>query len=456
MKRMLHCLISTAALVLFATGCITNPVTGKKELRVVSTAMEVGMGKKGYLPAQQAQGGSYETIPSVTKYVNEIGQKLAKVSDRPDLPYEFVVLNNNVPNAWAMPGGKISINRGLLLEMKDEAELAAVLAHEIVHAAAGHGAQNMQRSVAGQALMVGAGIALHDNQYKDLLVQGGQMGMMLGMMKYSRNAERDGDLYSMKYLKKAGYDTQAAVDLQQTFVEMKNRDGKGGSDSGGWLGGLFLTHPPSEERVANNRAALATYPPGGKRNRERYLHEIQPILENQEAYDSIEQGYAALKKGDSRSALRYAANAKQIEPRESHAYGLASKANLSAGNYREGLQNVEQALDLNPNYYEFHLIKGKLAEQLGDKQTAQRHLAQSQKLLPTATAAQALGLMAWDSGNQRSAINYWQQAAGSNSPAGRDAKSRLIKIQKAMQAEEAKRRAIQAERARRAAAAAGQ
>ncbi len=101
-------------------------------------------------------------LPDLTAYINEVGQKLAAVSDRP-LPYEFVVLNNPVPNAWALPGGKIAVNVGLLSELKNEAELAAVLGHEIVHAAARHGAKAQERGTLMQvglaAAQIGAAIS---------------------------------------------------------------------------------------------------------------------------------------------------------------------------------------------------------------------------------------------------------------------------------------------------------
>src|SRR4029453_1471540 len=119
-------------------GCATNPVTGKSELHLVSEAQEIQMGQQQYAPSRQCQGGDYVTDPTVTNYVRQVGNKLAAVADR-QLPYEFVVLNNGELNAWALPGGKLAINRGLLLELNNEAELAAVLRHEIVHAAARHG-----------------------------------------------------------------------------------------------------------------------------------------------------------------------------------------------------------------------------------------------------------------------------------------------------------------------------
>jgi len=127
-------LLSLLLIPIFLSGCATNPVTGRKELSLVSEAKEIDIGEQQYAPMRQSQGGDYVVDEELTKYISEIGQKLAAASDR-KLPYEFKVLNSSVPSAWALPGGKIVINRGLLTELKDEAELAAVIGHEIVHAA---------------------------------------------------------------------------------------------------------------------------------------------------------------------------------------------------------------------------------------------------------------------------------------------------------------------------------
>ena len=139
MRRIALLLPVLAALATLA-ACGVNPVTGKKEIQFVSEAQELKIGEQNYAPMRQAEGGDFDVLPEPTAYVNEVGQKLAAVADR-KLPYEFVVLNNSVPNAWALPGGKIAVNRGLLTELQSEAELAAVLGHEIVHAAARHGAK---------------------------------------------------------------------------------------------------------------------------------------------------------------------------------------------------------------------------------------------------------------------------------------------------------------------------
>ena len=101
-------LLATCAL---GSACSVNPVTGESELSLVSEAQEIALGEQQYAPSQQSQGGQYVVDPQLQSYVADIGHRLAAVSHRPGLPYDFVVLNNSVPNAWALPGGKIAVNR---------------------------------------------------------------------------------------------------------------------------------------------------------------------------------------------------------------------------------------------------------------------------------------------------------------------------------------------------------
>ena len=145
----------------------------------ISLVSEAGTeNRRTKLSACPAKSGRLRRRPWVQAYVQEVGKKLAAVSDRA-LPYEFVVINNSVPNAWAMPGGKIAINRGLLTELDSEAELAAVLGHEIVHAAARHSAQAVQRSALLQAAVLATGIATQDSNYGQVAVVGAGAGAAL-------------------------------------------------------------------------------------------------------------------------------------------------------------------------------------------------------------------------------------------------------------------------------------
>ena len=195
--------LPTAALLLTAllAGCGVNPVTGRSEIQFVSEAEELQIGAKNYAPARQSEGGDLTVVPELTAYVNEVGRKLAAESDR-KLPYEFTVLNSSVPNAWALPGGKIAVNRGLLTELHNEAELAAVLGHEIVHAAARHGAKAQERGTLLQAGMavaqVGAVVGGMDSQVAGVLLGGAGVGSQMMQMRYGRDQELEADEYGMK------------------------------------------------------------------------------------------------------------------------------------------------------------------------------------------------------------------------------------------------------------------
>ena len=175
--KLLRSIASIALLAALAAGCSVNPVTGSNELSLMSPEQEVAIGEQQYEPSQQSQGGRYVVDPDLNVYVNNVGQKLARVSDRPDLPYEFVVLNNNVPNAWALPGGKIAINRGLLVLLDDESELAAVLGHEIVHAAARHGAQQQTQGTLLNVGLMAAGVALATQDHEAAGLAVGALGV---------------------------------------------------------------------------------------------------------------------------------------------------------------------------------------------------------------------------------------------------------------------------------------
>jgi predicted Zn-dependent protease len=184
-------IFATAVVFVALSACAVNPVTGKKEFTLVSETEEIELGTKNYAFMQQAGGGEYDIDPVLTEYVQGVGSRLVAVSDRP-LPYEFVVLNSSVPNAWALPGGKLAINRGLLTEINSEAELAAVLGHEIVHAAARHSAKQMERGIWLQAAVIGTAIATGDSGYSDLAVGGASVGAQLLSQTYGRGAERMG------------------------------------------------------------------------------------------------------------------------------------------------------------------------------------------------------------------------------------------------------------------------
>lgn len=266
----------TSALLKCATAsllvaCASNPVTGRSEMALVSSKQEIELGSQRFPEMQKAEGGLYTSHPEIIEYVSKVGHKLAAVSDRPELPFEFVVLDNATPNAWTLPGGKIAVNRGLLVELHSEAELAAVLSHEIVHAAARHGAQNIERTILAMGGVLAAQQTLKDKENRELLVGATLVGAELILLKYSRKAELEADSYGMRYMSKAGYDPMAAVQLQEMFLRLAE------NESSNWLTGLFLTHPPTEERLEANRKSASKLPKGGFIGAEEYEKIMLPL-----------------------------------------------------------------------------------------------------------------------------------------------------------------------------------
>jgi Zn-dependent protease with chaperone function len=249
-RLLLHALLLLSLALLPA--CTTNPVTGESEFTLMSEAQELQIGEQYYLPTQQSQGGELRIDPGLSAYVSDVGQRIAAVSDR-KLPYEFVVLNSSVPNAWALPGGKIAVNRGLLTALENEAELAAVLGHEVVHAAARHSAQAQTRGMLLQGALIGSMIGAQGSDYANLIMAGASLGAQLITQRYGRDAERESDYYGIEYMVRAGYDPRAAITLQEKFLALAQDQGRNPS----WFEGLFLSHPPSAERIENNRQAVA-------------------------------------------------------------------------------------------------------------------------------------------------------------------------------------------------------
>jgi len=411
-----------AFLLVLLAGCAVNPVTGKKELALIGEAQELAIGKKNYGPYRQAQGGDYTADPALVAYVQRVGQRIAAVSDR-RLPYEFRVVNDGSPNAWALPGGKIAVNRGLLLALRDEAELAAVLAHEVVHAAARHTAQSMQRGIFLQGALVAAGVSLQGSDYQELGMLGAAIGANLVKSRYSREAESEADAYGMRYMLRAGYDPAAAVSLQETFVRLF--EGK----SPGWLDGLFASHPPSRERVAANRRLLAQLGnPGGERGRERYQRAIAHLRRVKPAYEAYAQARKALEAGDMQRALALVNKAMRIEPKEALFPTLRGEIHKRLGRRREALRDFDRALALNPDYYLPRVQRGLLERELGRQAAAERDLEASIALLPTAEAYYGLGLIAEQRGRTREALGYFQAVAASASEMRKEAARRLARL----------------------------
>ena len=417
-KRLLAVVVLAAAL----SGCAVNPVTGKPDFIVVSEAQELAIGAQNYAPMQQAEGGLYDIDPELTAYVRDVGNKLAAVSDRP-LPYEFVVLNNSVPNAWALPGGKIAINRGLLTELNSEAELAAVLGHEIVHAAAKHSAQQMSRGVLLQSAVLATAMVSGDSSFGQFAVGSAAVGAQLINSTYGRSAELESDKYGMTYMSRAGYDPAGAVTLQETFVRLSE-----GQESD-WLSGLFASHPPSRERVAANRKMAASLPPGGTMGVESYKAALAKTMTVKPAYDAYDEGRKALAEKKTADALALAEKAIGLFPDEADFYALRGDARAVDGKFDMASKNYDSAIKRRDDYFYYYLRRGLARKELGQTAGAKSDLERSIEMLPTGPAHYVLGDIEAEQGNEQKAMEHYAIVAKSGGDIGTAATQKLQRLQ---------------------------
>ncbi|MEP6574617.1 MAG: M48 family metalloprotease, partial [Gemmatimonadota bacterium] len=193
---------SALALGLLAT-CARNPVTGNNELSLVSESQEIEMGKQATVGVQQTIG--YYNDPALQAYVSALGKTLAAKTERPNLPWEFHVVDDPAVNAFAIPGGFIFVTRGLMSAVTNEAELATVIGHETGHVAARHSVEDISKQQIAQ-LGLGIGSILSPTVAK--YGAAASQGLGLLFLKFSRDHEAQADELGFKYALADGYDVR--------------------------------------------------------------------------------------------------------------------------------------------------------------------------------------------------------------------------------------------------------
>jgi predicted Zn-dependent protease len=252
------------------TACATNPATGRRQISLVSEAQEVQMGKE----ADQQVGASIGLYPEATlqTYVARVGTALAAASERPGLQWTFRVVDDPAVNAFALPGGYIYVTRGLLAHLSSEAELAAVLGHEIGHVTARHSVSQMSKAqLLNVGMIVGMILRPQLQNYGNIA----QAGLQLLFLKYSRDDEKQADDLGLRYLTRAGYDPRPMTQVFRTLQRVGTTEGEGRVPT--WLS----THPDPGDRGQRTTVAIAALPPGqaGSRvERDAYLQRIDGIV----------------------------------------------------------------------------------------------------------------------------------------------------------------------------------
>jgi len=219
------------------SGCAVNPLTGQEELMFFSEDKDVEMGDK-YAPQIEAALGGRLPDENLQNYINDIGQRIARFCHRPDIAYYFTVVDQKAINAFAVPGGHVFITRGLLEKLDSEAQLAAILGHEVGHIVARDTMAALSRQI-GMTALLAAAAGVGGSGSGDLMAGTAFVSGVLGL-QYSRDDEKAADLVGMAYIIQAGYDPHGAVETMRVLQELQTHRPIE----------FFSTHPNPENRIA--------------------------------------------------------------------------------------------------------------------------------------------------------------------------------------------------------------
>nr|MBL8455169.1 M48 family metalloprotease [Zoogloeaceae bacterium] len=363
--------------VLSLQGCAASPVTGKQILVGMSEGQERAIDAQAS-PHQFSQDLGAVQDGALNAYVAGLGRDLHRRSHRPAMPYSYRVLNANYVNAYTFPGGAMGVTRGIVTELNDEAELAALLGHEIGHVNARHAAQRQGQTLLAQAAMAGVNIAAKDAQWGALAGLGSQIGASALLSSYSRDNEREADALGQEYMVRAGYPATGMTALHQMLVnEEKSKPSL--------LQTMFASHPMSVERRDTARMLAATRyaaSAGANPGRERFMDNTAGLRKLKPTIDACKNGESAMARKDLAGAERQFQAALGHTPQDYAANVRMAQCQQARGDNRQALQYANAARRIYPQEAQAHKLTGVLALSERDPGAAYAALEQFDRLLP--------------------------------------------------------------------------
>ena len=257
LRRIVLVLLAASGLSIL-TSCAVNPATGTPNIVLMTENREKEIGQEEHEKVAGSQ--AFYQDEELLAYVREVGAKVAAVSDRPDLEFQFFIIDSPDINAFALPGGYVYVNRGLLTFMNTEAQLAAVIAHEIGHITARHAVQQHARgALAKTAATVGGfvtAVATGSGYVGSQISEVASIWAQTGLSGFGREHELEADSLGAEYIARAGYDPHAVIDVVTVLKNQEDFNRKISNNSGGYHG-LFATHPRNDTRLQQAIASVA-------------------------------------------------------------------------------------------------------------------------------------------------------------------------------------------------------
>lgn len=340
----------------FMQGCAVDPVTGEQQLVMMSPEQEIALDKQQSPFQYSADYGKVQDI-YLNAYLDKVGRELAARSHRPDMPFSFRAVNAAYINAYAFPGGSIAATRGILVELENEAELAALLGHEIGHVSARHTAEQATQGMLANILIAGASAATSaagNDQFAGLIQGLGGIGAGALLAHYSRDNEREADALGMEYMVRTGYTPKGMIGLMEVLLE-------NGEQNPNAIELMFSTHPMSQERhqtAIQNAEEKYKYKLSYPDHRERYMDNTAELRRIKGAITAMQNGSKAMGKEKYLEAEEEFGKALTIAPGDYAALVMMSKCKLALEKNNEAEILALKAARIYPQEAQAHSVSG--------------------------------------------------------------------------------------------------
>jgi predicted Zn-dependent protease len=363
----------------FLNSCGINPVTGESQLMLVSEDQEIAL-DKSQSPHQFSADYGVCQDKQLNAYLNKTGRRIAKLTHRPQMPYSFRCVNAVYVNAYAFPGGSIAATRGILVRLENEAELAALMGHELGHVNARHTAQQMSKGSIVQALALGISefAASQNPDYGKIASRISALGAGALLAHYSRDHERQADALGCEYMTRAGYNPDGELQL----LSMLNQLGHSKANA---IQLMFASHPMSSERLADIRQLInSKY--GRFRNlslfKERYMDNTKRLRARKGAIETMEKAEKEIGKKQFATAEKHLKTVLKPWPHDYTALVLMTKCLMMQKKDAKASKFATRAVQTYPGEGQGHYLSGLLSIKHKKFAAALNNFSTYDRLLP--------------------------------------------------------------------------